>query len=133
MPTVVRPSVSALRDWLRTVPGVVAVAAQRVYIGPMPQAAPLPAVVVTRIGGGIADLPLDGVGVQLDCWAQTGVAAEALAAAVCRAVLSTLPETTMGDGLTWMGGTITSITWLPDPRDGTPRYVVRANLTMRMS
>ena len=61
MPTVVRPSVSALRDWLRTVPGVVAVAAQRVYVGPMPQAAPLPAVVVTRIGGGIADLPLDGV------------------------------------------------------------------------
>ena len=72
--TIVEPT-TALRDWLRT---EALACGEAVYAGGLPQAVTLPALVITAVGGTVAEPVLEGT-YQFDAWADTGPAAAALA------------------------------------------------------
>jgi hypothetical protein len=121
---------TALRDWLRASSSVTALVAQRSYANGLPNSPTLPAIVVTRVGGG-PSLPIDIGLYQFDCWAATGSEAAALVNALVRLLYSTPSGTALGS-LTY-GGAVEDpeIVWQPDPVDATPRYVVTAQVVTK--
>jgi hypothetical protein len=67
--------------------GVTALVSQRVYPGSMPQASPLPSIVMNRVSGAPlytdqGECGLASARVQIDCWAQTYTGAKQVARAV---------------------------------------------------
>lgn len=121
---------TALRDWLRSASAITSLVAQRVWANGLPNDPALPAVVVTRIGGG-PSLPLDVGTYQIDCWAPTGSGAVALVNALIRLLYSTPSGTALGS-LTY-GGAVEEpeITWQPDSETATPRYVITVQIVTK--
>jgi hypothetical protein len=122
----------AMRTWLRTIPAVTAVVAQRVFFG-VPKAAveaTFPLVVVQRVGGGddASEAPIDVALIQLDCWGSlgaNGIGDKASATRLCNAVRSACrsfwgPQ--LVPGVDAAGITVQSVIWLPDPANDRPRY-----------
>jgi hypothetical protein len=140
MSTVAAPRAAVLgplRDWLRDVTAVASLcgtdtnlAEPSIYAGGLASGATFPAVVVTKVG-----LSPDGTSserhlIQLDCWADAARDAEELAAEVKTALEQVVPGTQLGssDVRLW-GATIEAEVALPDPDDGTARFVITANAT----
>lgn len=117
-----------LRDWLRTEDTV---AGARVYAHGLPQAATLPAVVLTKIGLTPDGTATEQTMVQADCWANKGEAgvAEHLAAEIKTLLETSPPEQLPDSTVRFLGARIESEVSLPDPDDGTPRHVVTAIVT----
>lgn len=128
MSTITAPRAAVLaplRDWMR---GQSTSAGSRVYAHGLPAEPAFPAVSLTKVGltsGGVLEHTL----IQADCWAAKGqaAAAEALAAEVKTALEQAVPGSQLGSStVRLMGASIEAEAALPDPTDGTPRYVVTA-------
>jgi hypothetical protein len=127
-----------LRDWLRDQTAVASLCGTdpvlnepSIYAGGLAHDAVLPAVAVTKVGLGAAATTTEDHLIQFDCWAPRGQAAnaETLAAAV-KTTLEAVVRTPLGNStVRLLGATIEAEAALPDPDDGTPRYVVTATLT----
>lgn len=119
-----------LRDWLRTVTRLTNIVDQRIWAGGLPDDATLPAVVITRVGGGL-DRPLDVGLYQFDCWASTGSGAAQLVSALLEVLYGTPSGTTAGK-VTYGGcADDAQVVWLPDPVGDTPRYTVTAQVVTK--
>lgn len=134
--------VGPLRDWLRTVTGVTAltgtdatIGQESIYAAGLGSGHTFPAVVITKVGLTPDGTTTEQTLVQFDCWAARGnaAAAEALAAAVKTALEQVTPGTQLGSStVRLMGANIEAEVALPDPDDGTPRYVVTALATTKV-
>lgn len=128
-----------LRDWLRNQYDITSLCGTdpvlnepSIYAGGLASNAVLPAVVVSKVGLGADGTSTETHLIQIDCWADRGQAAnaEALAAAVKTVLESVTPGTVLGSSFVrLLGATIEAEAALPDPDDGTPRYVVTASVT----
>lgn len=127
----------ATKDWLATTSVAALVTrapgALSIYLS-MPPAAPVPAVLISLIGGGPlggADLPQTRYRVQFDCIGTT------------RDQASMLARTVIGE-LEWLGrggpgaiaagvylgsATVLAQIWAPDPDSDRPRYIVDTAIT----
>lgn len=124
MSTVAAPRVAVLgplRDWLRT--QSLSVGA-RVYAHRLARDATLPAVTLTKIGLTPDGTTTEQALVQFDCWATSDLQAEELAAELKTCLEQAGPVTS--GGVRFHGTQIEAEVALPDPDDGTPRYVVAA-------
>lgn len=125
-----------VKAWLATTPVAALVArpggGHHIYQA-MPVGAPLPSVIVQRVGGGPArrsDVPADVARITCHCWAATRPDAVAIAQAVTAAIQN-LAETggfTSGSSRL-VAGEVVSWVWIPDPQSDTPRYVVDGLIT----
>lgn len=124
------PIEQAVKSWLMTTD--VAPLVQRgagvfsIYLA-MPPAAPVPAVVVSLIGGGPrprADLPVSRYRLSFDCWGSSRDEASLIARTLL-AALGDLSGVTV-DGVTLGGADVINMVWLPDPDSDTARYIVDA-------
>lgn len=94
----------------------------------MPLSAPLPAIILKRIGGSPparSDQLLDRARISIDCWAADRAAARQIAGAVAAEAVS-LSERggfTLGAEILYVAE-IAGWLWLPDPQADTPRYVI---------
>jgi len=100
----------------------------------MPNKAPLPSIVLSRVGGAPparVTLPQDNARISFACWAASRDEAAGLAAQLVDE-LGALGETG-GWGPTVTGhlsaAEVLSLVWVPDPASDTPRYVVDAIVT----
>ena len=127
-----------LRDWLRDQTSVSSLCGTdpvlnepSIYAGGLAANAVLPAVVVSKVGLGTGATSTESHLVQLDCWADRGQAAnaEALAAAVKTALESAVNQLLGTSTVRLLGAAIEAEAALPDPDDGTPRFVVTASVT----
>ena len=128
-----------LRDWLRSQYDITSLCGTdpvlnepSIYAGGLAGGAVLPAVVVTKVGLNSGATTTETHLLQFDCWADRGQAAnaETLAAAVKTALESATPGTVLGTSFVrLLGAAIEAEAALPDPDDGTPRYVVTASVT----
>lgn len=99
----------------------------------MPKAAPLPSIVLSRVGGAPergSDVPTDVARISFDCWA----ASRDYAIEVSLSLVSVLEDLAPTGG--YLSGSsrlmvaeTLSWVWLPDPVADTPRYVVDALIT----
>lgn len=115
-----------LRDWLRTTSTA---AGSRVYAHGLPDNPTFPCVALYKIGRNTDGTVTEQTMVQADCWAAKGqgAAAEVLAAEVKTALEQVVPGTQLGTStVRLLGASIEAEVALPDPDDGTPRYVVTA-------
>lgn len=125
--TIIDPT-APLRDWLRTLATVTAKTGQRVYAGGLPKDPTLPAISLFRVAGGIAE-PLEAGVFQFDCWATKASTAAGVKDALCTALLSELPQALGTSGLRFMGATVQSVVFLPDPdAPDVHRYSVTAQV-----
>jgi len=131
-PTLVAPWLVGLRNWLRANGPIVAIVGTRTYVGALPIGAPLPALVILRVGGGMAGTDTyDHALVQVEAWASGGAAAEALIATVV-AALGTAPEMTALTATTQlMGAALNSLVWAPDPDTDSARYIATMDIDVR--
>jgi hypothetical protein len=111
-------------------------AGSRVYAHGLPQSPTFPAVSLSKVGltpdGTVTEQTL----IQADCWAARGQAsdAEELAAEVKNALEQAVPGTLLGSStVRIMGARIEGEVALPDPDDGTPRYVVTATVATKVA
>ncbi len=132
--TIIEPT-TAIRDWLRTKPTITAAVGVdstdrvAVYAGGLPGAPTYPAVVVTRVGGGL-NPPLDLGLYQFDCWAATATAAANLAGVLCSLLESTGPTTL--DTITIAGANVNTAAADPDlDNPNTHRYIVTAQVVTK--
>lgn len=105
-----------LRDWARATSTVTSLVGQRTYAGGVPKGAGYPALVVTRIGGGL-DGPLDVGTYRFDCWAVTAPGAAQLAGVVASWLASQGPQPLSGGPVRFCGANVTSAFPVPDPDD----------------
>lgn len=142
MSTVTAPRAAVtgpLRDWFRDQYDVTSLCGTdpvlnepSIYAGGLASNAVLPAVVVSKVGLAADGTTTERHLIQFDCWADRGqaAAAEALAAAVKTALEQATPSTVLGTSFVrLLGAQIEAEAALPDPDDGTPRYVVTASVT----
>jgi len=123
----------AARDWLRTVPEVVALVATRVFFG-LPSNTQWPAIVVRQVGGGpTGDAPITAALLQFDCWGQgqNKAQAGAVKVAVEGAIESLTGGTPLGAGAVALWGSVESSIWLPDPESNQARYVITSEIAAR--
>lgn len=121
---------TALRDWLRGASAITDLVGQKVYANGLPDGATLPALVITRIGGG-PSLPIDIGLYQFDCWASTGSGAKALVDALVVQLYST-PSGAAAGAVTYGGAADDpEILWQPDDLGNTPRYVVTVQIVTK--
>ena len=119
-----------IKAWVKTTP-VLGLAEGNVYIA-MPQAAPIPCVTMTRVGGSVpfgSDIPYQLVRISFDCWSTTRSAANTLARQLVAQVLNLGEVGGYYDpdlGRIYSGDVV-SMSWLPDPQADIPRYVVDAS------
>jgi len=130
--TLYAPWLVGLRNWLRADASVVALVGARTYVGALPLGAPLPALVIARVGGGMAGTDTyDHALVQVEAWAAGGAAAESLIATVV-AALGTAPEmTALTATAQLMGADLNALVWAPDPDTDTPRYIATMDIDVR--
>ena len=132
-----------LRDWLRTVTAVATLtgtdatlAKESIYAGGLGSGHVMPAVVLTKVGMSSVPGVTESHLIQADCWAskaQGEAQAEALAAAVKTAFEQVTPGTQLGSStVRLLGASIEAEVALPDPDDGTHRYVVTALVTTKV-
>lgn len=100
----------------------------------MPSSAPLPAVVVTRVGGGprvTKELPEDNARISFDCWGKTRTQVSGIAYAVMAELesLSRAGGYTVGNAHLAAAEVLVCL-WQPDPESDTARYVVDALVTV---
>jgi hypothetical protein len=107
-----------------------------VYAHGLPQSPTFPCVSFTKVGmvpdGTVTEQTL----IQADCFAAKGqaAAAEQLAAEIKQALEQVTPGTQLGSStVRIMGATIEGEVALPDPDDGTPRYVVTAIVATKVA
>jgi hypothetical protein len=104
-------------------------AGARVYAHGLPQSPTFPCVSLTKVGLTPDGTVTEQTMIQADCFAARGQAADAeeLAAEVKNAFEQVVPGTQLGSStVRLMGARIEGEVALPDPDDGTPRYVVTA-------
>lgn len=98
----------------------------------MPASSPLPAVIVSRVGGGpsSSELPTDVSRLSFACWASSRHEVSDIAYAVMGELdsLSRLGGYTLGNA-TLAAAEVLSLLWLPDPESDTARYVLDALIT----
>jgi hypothetical protein len=99
----------------------------------MPNAAPLPALVLSRVGGAPAlgiDMPEDVARISCDCWAKSRDAAVDLSLTLVSVIEELAPSGgyTDGHGRLAVAETVSWL-WMPDKASDTPRYVVDALFT----
>lgn len=98
----------------------------------MPTSSPLPAVVVSRVGGGptSSELPEDVSRLSFQCWGTSRPQVSDIAYALMGELdsLSRLGGYTSGNA-TLAAAEVLSLLWLPDPESDTARYVVDALMT----
>lgn len=97
----------------------------------MPVGAPLPALIVSRVGGGPrtrSDVPEDVARMSYQCWAAKRSDAAAIAVAVVSACdsLSQLGGFVAANGARLVAAEVLTWFWSPDPESDTPRFVVDA-------
>lgn len=99
----------------------------------MPKAAPLPSMVLTRVGGAPArrsDLGEDVARISCECWAASRDVAASVAMSLVAELETLAPAGGFVDGPARLAAAETlSWLWLPDPASDTPRYVVDALVT----
>lgn len=125
-----------VQDWLKstTVAALVTRTGGGVNIfQAMPNASPIPSVVLTRVGGAPAlrsDLIEDVARISFDCWANSRTACVALSIAIVTACENLAQQggfvnekgrLAVAETVSWL--------WLPDKASDTPRYVVDALFT----
>ncbi len=128
---------SLAKAWLITTPAGALVAraggGHNVFMA-MPTSAPLPAIVLGRIGGAPpsrSDTPIDRARISFDCWATTRAAANAIAYATAAACTNLAEEGGYTAGSArLLTAELLALLWLPDPESDTPRYVVDALFTV---
>lgn len=127
----------AMKLWLLTTPVATLVTRAgggvSIYLA-MPKGAPIPAVIINRIGGGPRarkDIPESVVRYSYTCWGTT----RDEAGNVCRALVDALENLarTRVDvnalGVQLYGADVIGTRWLPDPESQTPRFIVDALVT----
>lgn len=126
---------SAVKAWAITrpmAPLVTAAGRTHIYLA-MPVAAPVPSLILSRVGGGArptSDLPVDRARISFDCWGNSRAVAQTLS----RTLMTELDLLGPTGGYT-VGGVTLAVaevllwTWLPDPKADTARYVVDALIT----
>lgn len=99
----------------------------------MPKAAPLPSIVLSRVGGAPArgsDVPEDIARISFDCWAASRGQANAISLGLVFLLEELAPTGGYVEGGSRLAVAETvSWLWLPDPASDTPRYVVDALIT----
>ena len=129
----------AIRTWLRAQPAVTALVGQRVFFG-IPKAAteatfPLVTVQLVSTVPDPSEAPVDRSLIQIDCWGSldaSGNGQKAAATALVntiRALLHSITQPTPMGTVTVFGANVESVTWLPDPTNDRPRYVLTAEVT----
>ena len=100
----------------------------------MPPGAPLPSIVLSRVGGGPAervDMPQDVARMSFDCWGASRADAINLATALAWHLETLAPNGGYTDGTARLAVAETiAIVWLADKASDTPRYVVDALVTV---
>lgn len=99
----------------------------------MPTGAPLPSVVLSRVGGAPArgvDMPEDVARISFDCWAQNREQAVGLSLTLVSVLEELAPSGgyTDGSGRLAVAETVSWV-WLADKSSDTPRYIVDALIT----
>lgn len=122
------------KQWLMTtaIPALVTRAVDggvSIYLA-MPPAAPVPAVVLTRLGGGprrYKELPEDQARISFSCWGTS----RAQAGTIVRTLVAELESLGRNGG--YVSGDarladaeVVRVFWLPDPESDTPRYIADA-------
>lgn len=100
----------------------------------MPASSPLPAVIVSRVGGAPAarsDFPRDVARVSFSCWAASRPAATTIAITLVAELdnLARLGPYLGADNARLGAAEVLSWLWLPDPAADTPRYAIDALMT----
>jgi hypothetical protein len=129
----------AIRSWLRDQLAVRAVVGNRVFFG-VPKAAteatfPLVTVQLVSTVPDPSEAPIDRSLIQIDCWGSldaSGNGQKAAATALVNtiwALLHSITQPTPMGTVTVFGANVESVTWLPDPANDRPRYVLTAEVT----
>lgn len=99
----------------------------------MPIGAPLPALILSRVGGAPAprkDLPEDRARISFTCWAASRAQAFRIARILVEELESLSRTGGWTSGNTLLAAAVTlTVRWLPDPDSDTPRYIVDALIT----
>lgn len=118
-------------SWVKTTsvaPLVTVSGSVKIFLS-MPKGAPLPVIVLTRVGGAPeeSDTPRDLARISFDIYAAKRPQAKAITTALVNEIEN------LGDGTPYVGvsgvlksGSVVLNLWLPEPVDDTPRYVVDA-------
>jgi hypothetical protein len=122
-----------LRAYLRADANVAALVHGRVFFG-IPAEPRFPLLTVTRVGGGediSPDAPVDVALMEVQVWGEGRNKAEATALlnAVRSALFAIRSRTNLTTGVDAFGATVAGVTYLPDPADDRPRYIVTAQVT----
>lgn len=108
-------------------------AGKSIYLA-MPLSAPLPCVVLTRMGGGPRygkDMPEDAARMSFSCWGRSRTQAGDIARAVVSECESLSHTGGFTLGTSWMpAADVSRLFWLPDPESDTARYIVDAMVTV---
>lgn len=134
MGTTHAPLVGPLRDWLRGQTAVTNLtgadgSTEGIYANGAPDSAPAACLVIRKAGRGAEETAVNTHLVQIDCWAATGAAAEALAVAVENTLRNAVPSTQLTGGPRFSFVETVSDLWVPDPGDDTPRQVLTVLLS----
>ncbi len=129
--TLLRPWLNGLRDWLRASPAVVAIVGQRTYLGALPLGSVFPALVVSRVGGGMDGYTYDAAMIQVEAWAPGGSQAETLITTAVTALASAPEGTVLSASAQLMGARLNALLWYPDPDTDTPRYIATMDVDVR--
>lgn len=135
--TIIRSFVDAedvVKDWLLTTsvaPLVTVGASAKIFLA-MPKGAPLPAVLLSRVGGTSmqgSDTPIDAARISFSVWAANRPQAKTIKLALLGEIESIgyQPEYVGSVGRIKAAELLTDL-WLPDPETDTPRYVVDATM-----
>lgn len=124
--TLYTPLMLPLRSWLRSLPSLATLVADRVFIGELPAGSPLPAVVLQLVNDRTDRLAVGQADVQADCWGQNGHAAEQVFAALKSELETTKERTLMPDDLMFMGAETQGGSWRPE------YHSARYSLTFRL-
>lgn len=119
----------AVRDWLRTVPEVVAAVggdSRKIDVDYSGDPASTHLSMFRAGGAPERNFPMDTCFMDFDCWGRGRGAALTLSTVLMEAIRATR-ETQMNDSAYLHGGEVLSSSWLPDPT-GQARYVVSAVL-----
>ena len=129
--TLLRPWLGGLRDWLRAASAVTALVGTRTYLGALPLGSPLPALVVSRVGGGMDGYTYDAAMIQVEAWAASGSQAETLITAAVTVLASAPEATALNASAQLMGARLNALLWFPDPDTDIPRYIATVDVDVR--
>lgn len=131
--TIIRSFVDAedvVKEWLLTT-SVAPLVTNKIFLA-MPKGAPLPSVILSRVGGTSmpeSDAPIDAARISFAVWAANRPQAKTIRTALLGEIESIgyQPEY-VGTVGRIKSGLLLSDIWLPDPEDDVPRYIVDATM-----